>query len=320
VAGADRFATADQIDRKAFPAGEPTVFLADGMLGHQSDALAASGLEGLRTQGVLLTDNTGQVPPNTLTALGGNKVTTVNVLGGTAAVSSAQITQLRTAGYTVNTPYQGATRYDTMKMVDETIGAANVGTDTSGKKTGLLASGDDTHLVDALSAGGLAYSKHFPIILTNSSSPTLQPQAAQVISDLGITALIVVGGTAAVPASQYAGLAGVTIDHVATGSDRSATSKDLSEYAISQRWDVNTGMSLARGDDGADALAAAPLIGGGKLPQLVTNSPTDVGSATAFASAHASTLAGPSPALGGPVAVPDQQLSAIATAGGGTFP
>jgi hypothetical protein len=230
------------------------------------------------------------------------------------------VTELRNAGYTVNTPYQGATRYDTMKMVDDAIGPANVGTDTAGKRTGILASGEDTHLVDALSAGGLAYSRHFPIILTNSASATLQSQAAQVMSDLGITALIVVGGPAAVPPSQYTGLAGVTIDHVATGADRSATSRDLSEYAIGQGWDVNTGMGVARGDDGADALAAAPLVGGGKLPMVVTNSPADVGSATAFAKDHASTLAGPSPALGGPVAVPSQQLSAIAAAGGGTYP
>src|SRR5579884_1660842 len=316
IAGSDRYATAGAVDQAAFPSGEPTALLADGVPGHQSDALSAAGVEGSYGLGVLLTDNTNTVPSSTTAALQANKVSKIVVLGGTGAVSQAQISALQSAGYQVSTPYQGTTRYQTMKMVDESMGGA--GTDGSGNPTAILASGENKHLVDALAAGGLAYSRKFPIILTNSSGPGLQPEAQQVISDMGIKHLIVVGGTASIPASEYTPPpSGVTTVDVEAGGDRSATSKVLADYGIQKGWLANTNLTVARGDDGADALAGAALAGVKGWPTVVTNSPTDAGSTTAFATEHQSTLAGTSYVFGGTSAVPDSQMSAIQAAGQG---
>ena len=62
LAGADRDETASLIDQAAYSSGETTALLADGVKGHQSDALSAAGVEGTFGVGVLLTDNTGSVP------------------------------------------------------------------------------------------------------------------------------------------------------------------------------------------------------------------------------------------------------------------
>ncbi|MHB1445430.1 MAG: cell wall-binding repeat-containing protein, partial [Acidimicrobiales bacterium] len=319
IAGADRYQTASEIDQATFPSGEPTALLADALPGHESDALAASGVEGAYGIGVLLTDNTNTVPSSTLSALSANKVSKVVVLGGTGAVSQSQINQLSAAGYQVSEPYQGATRWQTMEMIDDSMGGA--GTDAAGLPTAILASGQDNHLVDALSAGGLSYLKHFPIILTNSTGPGLQPQAQQVITKLGIKHLIVVGGTASIPASEYnPPPAGVTKVNVEAGTDRSNTSQILADFAISNGWLTNTNMVMARGDDGADALAGAPFAGSHGWPTVVTNSTTDIGSVAAFATEHESTLAGTSYILGGIDAVPASQASAVQTAGQGPAP
>ena len=316
LAGADRYLTASAIDQAAYPSGEPTVLLADGLSRHQSDALSAAGVEGAFGVGVLLTDDTGTVPSSTLSALSANKVQKIVVVGGTSAVTQSQINQLQSKGYQVTTPYQGASRWQTMKMVDESMGGA--GADASGNATAILASGEDTHLVDALSAGGISYAKHFPIILTNSTGPGLQPEAQQVISDMGIKHLIVVGGTASIPATEYSPPpSGVTKVDVESGKDRSETSKVLADFAISSSWLTDTHLTVARGDDGADALAGAALSGVRGWPTVVTNSPSDNGSSTAFATEHTSTLNGTSYVFGGTSAVPDSQLSAIQKAGQG---
>jgi len=316
IGGADRYATAGLFDQAS---GSPaSISFADGLPGHQSDALAASGYGGVNTLGMLLTDTTNTIPANTQSALTSNGVKTVTILGGTSAVSSAQQTALQSAGFTV-TRIGGATRFDTMQMLDDSL-TGKTGKDSSGNNVGILASGNDNHLVDALSAGGVAYGQKFPVILTDSTSSTLAPQASQVISALNIKHVIVVGGTASVPASQYASLPNGATATVEAGADRSETSKVFSDFAISQGWAGNTRMELARGDDGADALGSADYAGGNKLPTCVTNSSSDVGSCTAYATEHASTLAGPSVIAGGTAAVPDSQASAVATAGGGSFP
>jgi putative cell wall-binding protein len=317
IQGNDRYQTAGAINQAAFPSGEPTALLADGVPGHETDALAAAGLEGVAGTGVFVTDSSGTVPPNTLAALSAGKVKNIAVLGGSGAVSQSQVSELRSKGYTVTTPFAGDTRYQTMLMIDSAIQPSQVGKDSAGNPTAILASGDNAHFVDALSAGGLAYAQKFPIILTNSQGPTLQPEAQQVITGLGIKHLIVVGGSASVPASEYtpppSGVAAVTVE---SGSDRSNTSKTLADFAVFNSWLKPTAMTLARGDDGSDALAGAAFAGINQVPTVVTNSPGDVGSAPAYATGHKSALTGTSWVFGGPGAVPDSQITAVAVAGG----
>jgi putative cell wall-binding protein len=331
--GADRYATAGNVNAAANPAGFSRVLLADGIPGHQSDALAASGYAGISpADGILLTDNTNTVPANTLSALAKDDPgKNVLALGGSAAISPAQVAQLTSAGYTVTQPFQGANRFQTMQMIDDAILPSQVGTSGSpAVPTAILASGDDNHLIDALSAAGLSYADHFPVILTESSSSTLIPQAQQVITALNIQRLIVVGGTASIPASQYTPMpSGVTqLDTSATtGADRSATSELLEKDEVANYGASNTSLAIAAGatyvgsttniqNDGADALSSAPFTGG-FMPTCVTDSPTTPGSVNQCGTDLASTLT-TIYALTGPANLPASELTGVCQAAGGT--
>jgi putative cell wall-binding protein len=204
VAGSDRYGTAAAIAAQAFnPNGTgsiPTVLIANGLPGHQSDALAAPYLESAVGAPILFVDGSSGIPTNTQTALTQDKVTGAYIIGGTNSVTSAEVAALQKDGITIKGTYGGADRFATDQAVNSASGTT-VGT-VNGLKTAILASGDDNHLVDALSAGGLSYADHLPIILTESSSSTLPASAAQQISSLGIQQLIVVGGNASVPTTQ----------------------------------------------------------------------------------------------------------------------
>jgi putative cell wall-binding protein len=322
IQGNTRYATAGAVVQAAYPNGAAngTVLLADGLPAHVTDALAASGLEGIDGVGTLLTDNTDSVPADTLAALTANKVQSIVVLGGTGSVSAAQVTELKNKGYSVVQPFAGADRYATMQAIDDTIKPSQVGTDASGLPTAILASGDPSHYVDALAAGPLAYAKKFPVILTDTG-PTLNSDAQQVIGALGIKDLIVVGGTASIPASQYnpkpSGVSQVEVEY---GNDRSQTSQQLADYAINNGWLKNTNLDLAQGADGADALAGAAFGGVKGYPTVVTNSTSDIGSAASFAAAHQATLTGTSYVFGGTSAVTPAQVQQVANAAGAASP
>jgi len=345
--GADRYGTACQIATARYnPQGTgsiATVLLADGLPGHQSDPLASPILEQAKGAPILLTDNTNTVPSNTMTCLSTNKVKNIIVIGGTNAVSSAQVTALQQAGYTVdNTTYAGTDRYDTARRIDETPG---VGAAT----TGILASGDDNHLVDALGAGPLSYALKFPILVTTSTGCTIPAATQDVITKLGITKYIVVGGTAAIPACQYSGKNADT--SATTGANRAATAELLAKDEVANYGGSNQFMGLAAGatyvgntttvqNDGADALASASLVGnapawaannavaspptgsnvGSFIPLLVSNNPTDCAAAADFASSEKATLHGNSPLFGGQSPMPAACVNSVITAGGGTAP
>lgn len=336
TAGADRYATAGAFDRAAFTSGVATVYLGDGLAANNADVLAAPGWGGINSLGALLTNDTNTVPSNTMVALSDNHVHSIRILGGPAAVPTAQQNALASAGYSVTRLYNqdgctSCTRYDTMRAIDDLIPPAQVGSDSAGRRTAVLASGDATHDIDAQSAGGPAYARHLPVILTSSTSASLVPQAQEVISRLGIQHLIVVGGTSAVPASQYSPKpTGITAVDVESGPDRSATSQAFSDFALAQApaWVKDSSMELARGDDPADALASAPYAGVQGWPICVTLSPTGAGSCAGtstlaskvgFAKEHAATLHSPpsSTAAGGTSALADATVSDVQQAGGG---
>lgn len=360
VSGTDRYGTACAVATRAYNANGTgsisTVLLADGLPGHQSDALAAPFLEAALGAPILLTDNSNTVPQNTISCLAANKVKTIDVIGGTGSVSQGQLNQLSSAGYTVNSgTYSGATRFDTMEAIDTASGTTVGTTGSPAVNTAILASGDDNHLVDALGAGPLAFGDKLPIILTESTSSTLPSQAQAVISKDNIKKLIVVGGSASVPSSQYSGL-GLTIDSTATtGADRGATSALLAGDEVSNYGGSNEFLGVAAGatyvgasptssspvqNDGADALSSAPLLGnatswantesgaatssaatvGTFIPLVVSDNPTDYSAADSFASSESSTLAGPSPTFGGPTNNPQTGVNSVITAGGGTAP
>ena len=329
LGGVNRFDTARIIDAETFPSGADTAIISTGY--NFPDALAGNYLAGLKGAPILLVTQSDPIPAETLAALAALHTKNVIITGGTDAVGADVATTLASTATTapgggnINVSRVfGPNRYDTMMAIDETPGAP------VGINTGILATGNN--FPDALSAGGIAYHSHFPVILTDGSQPTLTPQAQAVITANHITHLIVSGGSAAINPAQYTNLPGVTVDEVAQGIDRSETSQLLADYSINHLGFSNTHFNLANGFNPAtdlpagtpagftpDALTGGPHSGVETGPIVLTLNPTTPGNATQFATEHAATL-GTGHIFGGTAAVADSTATSITTSAGVATP
>jgi putative cell wall-binding protein len=200
------------------------------------DALSASYLEGQLGTGIFLTP-TAALSTETLTAIQDFGISTVDVVGGVDSVSQNVINTLKAlpveqcGGQTPATPaatvavnvIAGQTQYDTSQDVDTHILNAVVGTaafpgaygtaynDTTSVGGNASASGPTTAVPTAIVASGagfqdamassvVAYSKHFPVVLTDPSA--LSSQATATLTNLNIKQVIVVGGPESVSAAD----------------------------------------------------------------------------------------------------------------------
>jgi putative cell wall-binding protein len=277
-AGTDRYETAALAALDAFgPASVNNIVLASGE--NFPDGLAAAYLGGAAEAPVLLTA-TNSLPASTANAIGALQaggVTTVHIVGGTAAVGPAVRTQLSNLGYTLN-EIGGATRYDTAQNVAaaaNTIGG--VGT-FQGQRTAIVVTG--ANFPDALSAGALAYAGDHPIVLTTPNA--LSTQADTTLTNLNIQQVIILGGTAAVAPAVADAITAKGIDVVrVSGANRFATAAALANVLTTEGisggagWD-GTEAVLAYGLNFPDALVAAQVGGRNLAPIVLTSSvPTD---------------------------------------------
>lgn len=266
VAGANRYATAQQI-ADLYPCNTAfDVIIARGDT--FPDALAASYLAGTRGVPILLTDpNT--VPNETLNALRQLGVSSVTLVGGTSAISSAvESALMATPGHTcaVGNPLSGSNltvsrisgpdRYATAKAIAEFPGLNAAGItepDLDASATSPCSAGVRTAIVafggnfpDALAAGPVAASgTHgtcdppggggpLPLLLTATAS--LSTAAHDALINLGIKQVILMGGPAAVDAATEASIAalngGIQVIRV-QGTTRQETAAALATSVLS---------------------------------------------------------------------------------------
>src|SRR5947209_6448108 len=126
--------------------------------------------------------------------MGAPRRVAVGLLAGSLAIFGVAFAPTAGATTSVSTSrLAGTTRYGTAKAV---------ATDTSlaGGTVAIVASGEDTHLADALAASGLAgVSAPAPIVLTQTDTYTQDAKdALAALKTKGVTTVKVVGGTAAV--------------------------------------------------------------------------------------------------------------------------
>jgi len=285
IAGADRYSTAEAIAAAGFPSGAKVAVVASGL--NYPDALAASYLAGRLHTTVLVTD------PNSLSsaahaALQQLKATGVDIVGGPAAVSNNVSSQLTADGYQINRIF-GSDRYGTAQAIAETFAPSFVADLGSGGPAAIVASG--VNFPDALSAGPFSYGGSYPILLTDPSSLSSAAQTA--LSQLKITQVVLMGGTAAVSANVATQITamGITVDRLA-GADRTQTAALLADdVELPLLGWTATEANLARGDDYADALSGGGYAGGLDKPLVLTEDPNTLGSyTTAWLQEHSSTL------------------------------
>lgn len=263
IAGDDRFATASQIAAAAADDTGGTVIVASGL--DFPDALAAANI-GVP---VLLTAPDVLVPP-AAAALAEAQPSRVIVAGGPSAISS-EVGQAiaEVVGDADIERIAGDGRYDTANaLVTEAHGSDAPGII-------MLASGAE--FPDALAAGALAATGDAALVLTDPA--VLVEGTVDALESLaadGAERLVVVGGTAAVSdavADAAAEVVGASVERV-EGPTRTDTADAVAAFATGEGIAGTDAAVLARADDFADALVAAPLAASLGAPLVLEPSTT----------------------------------------------
>lgn len=181
ISGPDRYGTAAGLSRRVFPTAS-TVYVASGVT--FPDALSAAASAGHRDAPVLLTAP-DRLPDATRGELERLKPTRVVVAGGSAAVSDAVLSEIRTISPSFRV--EGDDRYATsVAIARDAFGSASAV---------FLASG--TRFPDALSGAALAVLRGAPVILVPSSGAVPVSVCGGLLS-LAPTAVTALGGEAAI--------------------------------------------------------------------------------------------------------------------------
>ena len=219
------------------------------------DALAATFAADLTTSPVLLTaqDDLTDATREALALLAPEQIILV---GGPAAVDPAVEDELATTAPVTRVAGDG--RAATAAAVAALGDADGDGALDDGGTTAIVASG--AGFADALAAGPVAYAAHHPLLLTHPDE--LSAETAAALADLGISAVLVAGGPAAVSNKVVGQLAslGLTVSRIA-GESRVTTALAFAEYAEAELGFTPDHANLATGGSFADALALAAHAG-----------------------------------------------------------
>ncbi|GAA3897716.1 cell wall-binding repeat-containing protein [Microbacterium invictum] len=258
VAGADRYETAVQVSKAAYPTGAKTVYLATGA--DFADALAVAPLAATKDASLLLAQ-LSQLPASTSAELKRLAPAKVVLVGGTGVLDSKMADRLKSLlGSSLAVErLAGADRYETARKV-----AAAYGTAT----TVYLATG--FQYADALGAAAVAGANGSPVVLVQGTSSTLDTATLSLLGSLKATKAVIVGGEGAVSKGIASQLSGRKLSVTRYGGlDRYATNASLNSAAFSGG--VKS-VVVATGTDFPDALAGSVLAAGSGSPLIVSSS------------------------------------------------
>ncbi|WP_168583402.1 cell wall-binding repeat-containing protein [Gephyromycinifex aptenodytis] len=287
LAGADRFATAVAISRRAFPTTAASVYLARA--DDFADALAGGAL----TDGpVLLAPSTGAVPQVVLDEIARLQPREVLAIGGAGALSETVLNQGAQGRPTAR--LAGADRFATAAAISRRAfpgGASQV----------YLAGAYGSP--DALVGGALRQGPVLPVLSTGAVPGAIRAE----IDRLAPASVLALGGPAAVSQKVLVGAADGRPTERLAGADRFATAARIARHAFPGG--AKTAY-LARSDVFADAVAGGVLSDG---PILLVPPPATVrADLLAEAGREADALGVDEViALGGAAAVTDATLNAV---------
>ncbi|MBA4371088.1 MAG: hypothetical protein C0418_05880 [Coriobacteriaceae bacterium] len=263
VEGTDRYFTAIDASKEAFPTGIPaadyqgykTVVIATGS--NWPDALGAAGLAGALGGPVLLVQPTAlpSAVAAEITRLGATRAI---VVGGAGAVGGNVMTALGSvAGVTKVERISGTDRFQTASAVaSKTVAALGSGFDG----TAFVASGLD--FPDALAGAPLSAKYGWPLYLCGSGG--LSADTVVAMDAAHVSGALLLGGTKPVPAATETSLKtkyGAAKVKRLWGADRYLTAIAIARHGVDSgrlRWD---GVGIATGEDYPDALAGGVLVG-----------------------------------------------------------
>ncbi len=312
--GADRYATAaTAMTEVAHPTGTGTAVLATGE--EFPDALAAAGLVGQTDAAMLLTQH-DTLPTATADALSDLGVDNVYLMGGGNAVARTVARQLRDRGYDVGR-VRGRDRYATAAAAAREVFRLGPTAQVDGQPAAFLATGED--YADAVTAGApAAAGEAAPVLLTQHG--TLPQVTREVISDLGIGHVWVVGGQAAVGRAVARQLRemDVEVERLA-GRSRQRTAVAVARTFVNSPTLAGDTVTLAGGMAFPDALVGGVTAAATGGPVLLTDSATELGAAAEDYLANPPAAVSVVRAMGGPVALRRSVLErAVAVAESGS--
>lgn len=264
-----------------------------------ADALAASALAGAHKCPVILTS------PNALSSqarelIQSLGVSHVQIVGGTAAVSSTVESELATIAGDV-TRIAGADRYDTSLKVLDAVRAAN-----GSSSSVIIATG--ANYADALSIGSWAWNTSSPIVLVPKAG-SLSAEARSKLTSAGFTNAVIVGGAAAVSQTVESELNGLNVTRLG-GADRYETSRAIAAWTTSNNLTWGSPVFCC-GQNFPDALVASALAGKLGSPVLLADATNKT--AASLAQTHKSSV-NSAYVLGGTTAISADVESSIRSA------
>jgi putative cell wall-binding protein len=257
IAGADRYATAVEISKAAFPAGASVAYLATGM--EFADALAGGPAAALAGGPVLLS-HPGSLPPVTRDELARLDPDKIVILGGGGAVAAAVEVTLADYASAVER-LSGADRY-------ATAAAVSAYHYSPGVPTVFVANGHS--FADALAGAPAAALAGAPLLLLARDS--IPRATADELTRLAAAEIIVLGGEGVISAaveSELATYAGSGSVIRLAGSDRYETAAAILAYAFPAADSVYAATGLGF----ADALAGVPLAAQMGVPIVLVEYP-----------------------------------------------
>lgn len=282
IAGTNRYTTAVEISKAAFPTGSDWVVIATG--NNWPDALGGSALAGALDGPILLTD-TNVLPAEIIAEIDRLNATDAIILGGTAAVGTPVETALNALlGDAHVERLAGTNRYLTADLV----GARTIdelGTAFDG--TAFVATG--ANYPDALAAAPLSAGLHWPLFLTKPTGL----DAGTMTAMTGVDHALILGGIAVVPTAVETQLntayGDANVDRIA-GANRYATAVAVATYGVNNglHWD---GLAIATGEKFPDALAGGVLQGRDGSVMLLTPTATLDSSVAGVLAANKTTIA-----------------------------
>jgi putative cell wall-binding protein len=333
--GTDRYNTAEKIHTATNALDAVTdLILVSG--DNFPDALAALPLAEKEDAGILLLPQDG-----TMTAAAVAKATAAThifIVGGTAALSSAVETKLKTTtagggagkGTANITRYGGSNRFATAAMVANAIGTGGVASYNT-KKTAIVVSGDN--FADAVSASMLVSGPSgqgtvltHPIVLTQKDA---LPASSEIsLNNLGVTQVVIIGGEAAVSAAVETELKKSYGTVRIGGTDRFDTAAKVADLAIKSLVSGVFAMDkknmylaeMGAASGGADAIAAGQIVNadtGGAVLLGLSGGTLPAATSTWMGANKAGSAGLTVGIIGGTSVVPTATEAAIKTAAGG---